>query len=94
MAISQDRSDLDEQRLIEKHIDLDYDRYPYRRADVWLRESGVSVWVIVMNLDMYGGDRDLVSRDFDLSPEEIEAALAYYRRNRKYIDARITLAEA
>jgi uncharacterized protein (DUF433 family) len=94
MALSQERSDLDEQRLIEKHIDLDYDRYPYRRADVWLRESGVSVWVIVMNLDMHRGDRDRVARDFELSQEEIEAALAYYRRNKKYIDARITLAEA
>lgn len=89
MAASPQHSDLDEQQLIEKHIDLDYDRYPYRRADAWLRESGVSMWVIVRNLDMYRGDRDQVARDFDLSQEEIDAALAHYRLHKKYVDARM-----
>lgn len=94
MAASPQRGDLDEQQLIEKHIDLDYDRYPYRRADAWLRESGVSIWVIIRSLAMYHGDRDEVARDFDLSQEEIDAALAYYRRHKKYVDARIVLDEA
>ncbi|MCC7371409.1 MAG: DUF433 domain-containing protein [Chloroflexi bacterium] len=94
MAIPQPRSDLDEQKLIEKHIDLDYDRYPYRRADAWLRESRVSIWVIIRALDTYQGDRDRVARDYDLSQEEVDAALAYYRRHRKYVDARIILEEA
>ncbi len=94
MAASPQRSGLDEQQLIEKHIDLDYDRYPYRRADAWLRESGVSIWVIIRNLDMYQGDRGQVARDFDLSEEEVDAALAYYQRHKKYVDARITLDEA
>ena len=94
MAFPQGRSDLDEQQLIEKHIDLDYDRYPYRRADVWLRRSGASVWATVMFLDMYQGDRDEVARHFNFSQEEIDAALAYYRQNKTYIDARIILEEA
>lgn len=94
MAASPRRTDLDEQQLIEKHIDLDYDRYPYRRADAWLRKSGVSIWVIVRNLNAYHGDRDQAARDFDLSQEEIDAALAYYRRHKKYVDARIVLDEA
>jgi uncharacterized protein (DUF433 family) len=94
MAASPHRSALDEQQLIEKHIDLNYDRYPYRRADAWLRKSGVSIWVVVRNLDMYRGDRDQVARDFELTQEEIDAALAYYRRHKKYVDARIVLDEA
>jgi uncharacterized protein (DUF433 family) len=94
MAASPRRTDLDEQQLIEKHIDLNYDRYPYRRADAWLRESGVSIWVIIRNLDMYQGERDQVARDFDLSQEEIDGALAYYQRHKKFVDARITLDEA
>jgi uncharacterized protein (DUF433 family) len=94
VATSRQRSDLDEQKLIEKHIDLDYDQYPYRRADVWLRDSGASVWAIVMFLDMYEGDRDKLAEHFEISQEEIDAALAYYRRNKKYVDARITLNEA
>jgi uncharacterized protein (DUF433 family) len=94
MATSrQRRGDLDEQ-LIEKHIDLDYDRYPYGRADVWLRESGASVWAIVMYLDMYEGDREKLAGHFGISQEEIDAALAYYRHNKKYVDARIILNEA
>jgi uncharacterized protein (DUF433 family) len=94
MAASPRRNDLDEQQLIEKHIDLNYDRYPYRRADAWLRKSGVSIWVIIRNLDMYQGERDQVARDFDLSQEEIDGALAYYQRHKKFVDARITLDEA
>jgi uncharacterized protein (DUF433 family) len=94
VAASPQRSDLDEQQLIEKHIDLNYDRYPYRRADVWLRESGVSIWTIILYLDMYDGDRERVAREYELSEEEMDAALAYYRRNKKYVDARITLNEA
>ena len=94
MGASPRRTDLDEQQLIGKHIDLDYDRYPYRRADAWLCESGVSIWVIVRNLNMDHGDREEVARDFDLSQEEIDAALAYYRRHKKYVDARIILDEA
>jgi len=43
---------------------------------------------------MYHGDRDEVARDFDLSQEEIDAALAYYRRHKKFVDARIILDEA
>jgi hypothetical protein len=94
MAIPQRRSGIDEQQLIEKHIDLDYDRYPYRRADVWLRRSGASVWAIIMFFGIYNGDRDALARHFDISQEEIDAAFAYYRLNKRYVDARITLEEA
>ena len=67
MAASPRRTNLDEQQLIEKHIDLDYDRYPYRRADAWLRESGVSVWAIVAYIEVYDGDLEKVAWHFELS---------------------------
>ena len=85
---------LDDQRLIERHVDLDTDRYPGGRADARLRDSGVSVWAIVAFLRVYGHDVDKVAEHFELSREEVEAALAYYRRNKPYVDARITLNEA
>lgn len=94
MAASPHRQDLDEQQLIEKHIDLDYERYPYGRAGAWLRGSGVSIWVIIRALEVYEGDRGRVARDYDLSREEVDAALAYYRRHKKYVDARIVLDQA
>jgi uncharacterized protein (DUF433 family) len=93
MAASPHRSDLDEQQLIEKHIDLNYDRYG-GRADARLKHSGVSVWAIVGYLSVYDGDLEKVAWHYELSQEELDAALAYYRRNRKYVDARILLNEA
>jgi uncharacterized protein (DUF433 family) len=93
VATSPRRSDLDEQQLIDKYVDLNYDRYG-GRADARLKRSGVSVWAIVTYLGIYDGDVDEVAGIYDLSQEEMDAALAYYRRNKKYIDARILLNEA
>jgi uncharacterized protein (DUF433 family) len=84
---------MDEQRLIEKHVDLHYDRYG-GRAEARLKVSGVSVWAIVAYLGIYDGDVDEVARIYDLSSEEVNAALAYYRRNKPYVDARVLLNEA
>ena len=94
MAEPDRRRDPGEQHLIERHVDLDTDRYPSGRADARLRDSGVSVWAIVAFLGVYGNDVDKVAEHFGLSREAVEAALAYYRRNKPYIDARIALNEA
>jgi uncharacterized protein (DUF433 family) len=80
--------------LIHRHIDLDVDRYAYGRADARLLNSGVSVWAIVAFLPLYGNDKSKVAEHFGLSQEEIDAALAYYRLNKRYIDARVALNEA
>jgi len=93
MALPSQRDDLDEQRLIATHVDPDFDRYG-GRADARLKESGASIWAIVTFLDVYRGDRKEVASHFGISQEEIDAALAYYRRNKRFIDARITLNEA
>ena len=93
MALPHPTDDLDEQQLIEKHVDLDYDRYG-GRADARLKESGVSVWAIVAYLDVYDGDVDKVADHFELSQDEMVAALAYYGRNKRYIDARVLLNQA
>jgi uncharacterized protein (DUF433 family) len=93
VATSPKRSDLDERQLIEKHVGLDYERFG-GRADARLKESGVSIWAIVSYLDVYEGDLDKVAWHFELSQEELDAALAYYRRNKTYLDARILLNEA
>ena len=93
MVIADRRDDLDEQRLIERHVDPSFDRYG-GRADARLKESGASIWAIVTFLDVYEGDREEVAGHFGISREEIDAALAYYRRNKRFVDARITLNEA
>jgi uncharacterized protein (DUF433 family) len=93
VATSHRQSRVDEQRLIEKHVDLNYDRYG-GRADARLKASGVLVWAIVAVLALYDGDLDAVAHHFELSRDELEAALAYYRRNKRYVDARVLLNEA
>ena len=45
-------------------------------------------------LDVFDGDIEKVAWNYDLSQEEMAAALAYYRQNKKYVDARILLNEA
>lgn len=43
MAQPNRRGDLGEQDLIERHVDVDTDRYPSGRLDARLRDSGVSI---------------------------------------------------
>lgn len=83
-----------EQYLIEHYIELDTDRYSGGRGDARLRDSGISVWAIVAFLHVYANDIDKVVEHYGLTRAEVEAALAYYRRNKKYIDARVALNEA
>jgi uncharacterized protein (DUF433 family) len=94
MARSSAARKAEDERLVERYIDLEWDRYPGGRADARLRDSGVSVWALVMYLGVYENDAEQVADAFRLSHEEMEAALAFYRLNKKYIDARILLNEA
>ena len=76
----------DEQRLIGKQIDTSWGR-----ADARLKRAGVSVWSLIGYRRAFGGDSELVGDAFARSPEELAAALAYYRLNEAYIDARLLL---
>jgi uncharacterized protein (DUF433 family) len=84
----------DEEQLISRFVDLDTERYPGGRADARLKDSGVAIWAIVAFLHVYDNDVARVADHFTISVDEVEAALAYYRRNRKYVDARAALNEA
>ena len=83
-----------DQLLIDRYVDQDVGRYPGGRADARLRDSGVSVWAIVAFLGVYEDDPVKVAEHFGLSRAELDAALAYYRLNKPYIDARVVLNEA
>jgi uncharacterized protein (DUF433 family) len=85
---------MDDQEIIDRYIDLDTDRYPGGRADARLRTYGVPVWALIGQLRVLDGDVDQVARDYELPREAVEAALAYYRRNKEYIDARLLLNSA
>ncbi len=60
----------------------------------WLDEarlvkSGVPVWALVGHLRSAGGGVAEAARAFDVPEEAVAAALAFYRRHRVVIDARI-----
>lgn len=93
MAKIERRSDIHEQELIARYIDPEWDRYPPGRADARTRE-GVPVWALVAHLRAIGNDSEQLARDYHLPREVVDAALAYYRRNKEYIDARILLNSA
>jgi uncharacterized protein (DUF433 family) len=92
MARAKQQHELDEQRLIEQHIDPNWDRYG-GRADARTCD-GVPVWALIGHLRLVDGDIDKTATAYELPREEVQAALAYYRRNKKYIDARILLNTA
>jgi uncharacterized protein (DUF433 family) len=78
---------MSDDELIARYIEPN----PYKSgaAEARLAESGVSVWAVIMNYHAVGRDPERVAYEYDLSPEEVCAALAYYERNRAAIDARL-----
>ncbi len=54
-----------------------------------MADSGVSVWAVIGHLPSVGGDVAQAAADYELSPEAMAAAIAYYRRNGPAIDARL-----
>lgn len=65
--------------------------HPHRSgaADVVVAESDVPVYALIGDLSVVAGDLDRVAADYEVPREAVEAALAYYRRHRDLIDARI-----
>jgi hypothetical protein len=94
MAKARRKQGMSDQELITTHIDLDYERYPGGRADARLRSSGVSVWAIVAMSRIYSGDLARTAEHFELSRDEMDGAMAYYRANKAYVDARVLLNQA
>jgi uncharacterized protein (DUF433 family) len=92
--MAKDQARPNEERLIERYIDPSWDRYPGGRADARLRDSGVPVWALVGHLRAVNDDVARVVADYDLPREAVDAALAYYRRHRDLIDARLILNTA
>lgn len=70
--------------------EIEADDYHPGPGDVRLRRSGVHVWAIIgYYLGAAGQDPAIVARDYALSMQEIEAALAYYRRHETEIETRL-----
>jgi uncharacterized protein (DUF433 family) len=89
VALTDDRHDA---TLVAEHIDAN----PHGRgpSEARLAEHGTSVWAIVAYWNATNHDTVEVARDFGVPVEAIEAALAFYRRHKDLIDARLLLNAA
>jgi uncharacterized protein (DUF433 family) len=63
-------------------------------AEARLRDYGVSVWALVEYWYGVDFDKATVAQDYDLPPEAVDAALAYYKAHKALVDARIALNAA
>jgi uncharacterized protein (DUF433 family) len=76
-----------DRELIDKHLVPNRDRPGLAEARV--AGYGVSVRALVICLEAVHGDMARVSHDYRLPVESVEAALAYYRRHKVFIDDRL-----
>lgn len=80
-------SDRDVDALIARHIGP----HPANPGleEYWLPEPGVPVWAIIGAYMAEQGNVDEVAAAYQLSREQVEAAVAYYQRHRPLIDNRL-----
>lgn len=78
--------------LIAAHLEP----HPTRSdEDEWrLKEGGVPVWAIIGHVTPTADNAEQVAHDYGVSRPAVDAALAYYRRHRTRIDARLAANRA
>lgn len=85
------RNEISDTELIARYVHTDPDRFEPDRGR--LERTGVSAWVLISQL-RHGDSFETVASDYDITIDEVQAAVAYYRQHPAVIDARITLNEA
>jgi uncharacterized protein (DUF433 family) len=60
-----------------------------RTDEARIRDFGVPVWALVGYVRIMNGDVAQTAEDYDVPIEAVAAALAYYRRYKMEIDARL-----
>lgn len=77
--------------LIAKHI------HPHPSNpgldEYWVEEPGISVWAIIGVWKVSEGDVEETTATYHLTPEQMEAALAFYHKHQWRIDARLAQNE-
>lgn len=76
-----------DEELIDKYIELNPNRPG--RAEARVVGYAVPVWALVGYLEAVDGDVAQAAHDYRLPEEAVEAAVAYYRRHKTLIDARL-----
>jgi hypothetical protein len=83
---------LTDEELITRHVYFAPGRTTPELAR--LVEQAVPIWIIIDWDQALDGDTEQIAADYAISCEAVEAARAYYRKYREYIDAKILLNRA
>jgi uncharacterized protein (DUF433 family) len=73
--------------LIKRYIEPN--PWKPQAEEAWLIESAIPVWSLIGDWKANGRNAARVAQDFEISEEEVRAALAYYRRHKCAIDTRL-----
>jgi uncharacterized protein (DUF433 family) len=82
-------SEADADALIAQYIRRDPARHGRDRVRTGTEAWTIPVWQVIAYLE--AADISTVASEYDVSEEAVKAAIAYYRRHRALIDARILL---
>jgi len=77
--------------LIARHV-LPHPHEP-GRANAYLAPGGPSVAAVIRSLRADGGKIGATASSWQITDEAVRAAIAYYRRHRAVIDARLLLED-
>lgn len=83
------RAAREEEELIRRHVIQEGDRGG--RAEAWLADSRVSIWALVGYLSGVDSDLEQLAADYNLTEDAVQAAMAFYRRHKCLIDARVAM---
>lgn len=77
---------LTEDELIARYMEEN----PHKpsRANYRLVESGTPIWVFIGRYEALNGDAEQIAKNYDISMEQVAAAIAYYKRYKEIIDDR------
>lgn len=81
------RSKLSDAELIDLYVDAS--AAVGGPAEARLRRSWVPVWALIGHIPVADNNPEALAAAYDIPVEEAEAALAYYRRHRDIINARL-----
>lgn len=87
MSAAQEATQLTDDELIEKYIYASPRRGGL--ANVVVEPYVISVWALIGAMTLGGATAEEVVRDYRITDEAMQAALAFYRRHKEVIDARI-----
>ncbi len=77
--------------IIAAHIEPHPAKPGIERYRLKPEDGGYPVWAIIGSLDADRGNADVVAREFHLTADAMDAALAFYDRHHAVIDAWLLL---